>query len=425
MSMVTQWAKAAFLRGLNGITGGTLTLECPDRAYQFGGGGDLKGTLTVSNERFFLRALTGSDIGIGESFMDGDWSSPDLVPLARLMLRNRRTLDGQSRIAGALQRIGGGIARRLRDNSLAGSRRHIHRHYDLGNDFFRLFLDQELLMYSCGLFESAQDSLETSQAQKVDEICRKLSLTASDHVLEIGSGWGGFAVWASTHYGCRVTTTTISDEQYRHVRDWRSRLGEAGARINVLRTDYRELTGQFDKVVSIEMFEAVGLNHYDDYFKAVDRLLAPDGLMLLQTITVDDQWFPSYHGTPDWIEKYIFPGGELASVGEILKSLGRTTSLSMYHAENWGTHYARTLQAWRSRFHHNRERVRGLGFDDRFIRMWDLYLAYCEAAFLERHAGLFQIMLAKNGCQRVLFNEPWSDTELAGTAADVDRESAA
>ena len=162
-------------------------------------------------------------------------------------------------------------------------------------------------------------------------------------MLEIGSGWGGFAVWASTRYGCRVTTTTISDEQFRHVREWRSRLGDAGSRIEVLRADYRELTGQFDKVVSIEMFEAVGLNHYDDYFKAVDRLLAPDGAMLLQTITVDDQWFPNYHGTPDWIEKHIFPGGELASVGEMLSSLARTTSLSMYHAENFGTHYARTL----------------------------------------------------------------------------------
>ena len=153
-------------------------------------------------------------------------------------------------------------------------------------------------------------------------------------MLEIGSGWGGFAVWAATRYGCRVTTTTISDEQYRHVREWRSRIGEAGARIEVLRADYRELTGQFDKVVSIEMFEAVGLNHYDDYFSAVDRLLAPDGVMFLQTITVDDQWFPQYHGTPDWIEKYIFPGGELASVGEMLTSLARTTSLSLYHAEN-------------------------------------------------------------------------------------------
>ena len=169
------------------------------------------------------------------------------------------------------------------------------------------------------------------------------------------------------------------------------------------------------------MFEAVGLNHYDEYFKAVDRLLAPDGLMFLQTITVDDQWFPRYHGTPDWIEKYIFPGGELASVGEILKSLARTTSLSLYHAENCGTHYARTLHAWRARFHQRLDRVRALGFDERFVRMWDLYLASCEAAFLGRHTGLFQLLLVKNGARRILFNDP--ECEPGGTRfADAARE---
>jgi len=422
--MVTQWARTAFLTGLGGMKGGTLTVECPDRTYTFGDDGGMDATLTIRDERFFLRALTGSDIGIGESFMDGDWTTPDLVTLVRLMLRSRRVLDRPSRFAGALHRVAGGIARRLRDNSLAGSRRHIQRHYDLGNEFFRLFLDRELRMYSCGYFESAADPLEQAQARKVDRICQALRLSPSDHVLEIGSGWGGFAVWASTHYGCRVTTTTISDEQYRDVREWRLRIGEAGARIDVLRADYRELTGRFDKVVSIEMFEAVGLNHYDDYFKAVDRLLAPDGVMLLQTITVDDQWFPKYHGTPDWIEKYIFPGGELASVGEILKSLARTTTLSMYHAENFGTHYARTLQAWRARFHRNLGRVRGLGYDERFIRMWDLYLASCEATFLERHTGLFQLMLVKNGAQRLLFNEPWSDTATRPRAAAASESAA-
>jgi cyclopropane-fatty-acyl-phospholipid synthase len=422
--MATRWARTVFLSALEGVRGGQLTLECPDRTYAFGSPGELDGTLVVRNERFFLRALTGSDIGIGEAFMDGDWTTPDPVPLARLMLRNRRALEGRSRIAGAMHRLAGSIARRLRDNSLTRSREHIHRHYDLGNDFFRLFLDTELRMYSCGYFESARDSLEQAQTHKVDRICRALMLSPSDHVLEIGSGWGGFAAWATTHYGCRVTTTTISDEQYCYVNDLRATLGEAGSRIEVLRSDYRELTGQFDKIVSIEMFEAVGLNHYDDYFGAVDRLLRPDGSMLLQTITVNDQWFPEYHGTPDWIEKYIFPGGELAAVGEILRSLSRTTTLSMYHADNVGTHYARTLRAWRSRFHGALDQVRALGFDDRFIRMWDLYLASCEAAFHERHTGLFQLLLVKNGTQQQLFNEPWSDVRQASTDR-VDSESAA
>ena len=416
MSMVTRWAKAAFLSSLAGLRAGRLTVACRDHTYTFGEAGGLDATLSVHDERFFARALTGGDIGMGESFMDGDWTTPDLVALVRLMLRSRRVFEGQGRLTGALHRVAGGLARRFRDNSLAGSRRHIHRHYDLGNEFFALFLDCELRMYSCGYFESASDSLEQAQERKVERICRALKLSPRDHVLEIGSGWGGFAVWASTRYGCRVTTTTISDEQYRHVRDWRARLGEAGARIDVLRADYRELTGQFDKVVSIEMFEAVGLGHYDDYFGAVDRLLVPDGAMLLQTITVDDQWFPKYHGTPDWIEKYIFPGGELASVGEILDSLARTTSLSMYHAENFGTHYARTLHAWRARFHQRLDRVRALGYDERFIRMWDLYLGSCQATFLERHTGLFQLMLVKNGTRSVLFNEPWSASHTAAAA---------
>ncbi len=424
MSIVTELAKTAFLSGLRAVTGGAVTLECPDRTYRFGEPDKLDATLTIRDERFFVRAATGDEIGLGESFMDGEWTTPDLVALLRLMLRNRRILEGQSRFAGALRRLAGGVARRLRDNSLDGSRRHIQRHYDLGNEFFRLFLDDHLLMYSCGYFASAADTLEQAQAQKVDRICRALKLEPADHVLEIGSGWGGFAVWAATRYGCRVTTTTISDEQYRHVCEWRSRLGEAGMRIEVLRADYWELTGRFDKVVSIEMFEAVGLNHYDDYFLAVDRLLAPDGVMFLQTITVDDQWFPKYQGAPDWIEKYIFPGSELASVGEMLASLARTTSLSMYHAENIGTHYAHTLRAWRTRFHQHLAEVRALGFDERFIRMWDLYLASCEATFLERQTGLFQLVLLKNGARRALFNEPWSETTLEPPAA-ADRESAA
>jgi cyclopropane-fatty-acyl-phospholipid synthase len=420
--MLTEWAKKAFVSGLDGVTGGTLTLECPGRTYRFGDSGDLEATLAVRDERFFVRALTGGDVGLGESFMDGDWTTPDLVPLVRLMIRNQGALDRQNRLAGAAHRFVGGLARRLRDNSVVGSRRHVRRHYDLGNEFFRLFLDSELLMYSCGYFESAADPLEQAQIRKVDRICRSLKLSPGDHVLEIGSGWGGFAVWAATRYGCRVTTTTISDEQYRHACEWRSRIGDAGSRIDIRKADYRELTGRFDKVVSIEMFEAVGLNHYDDYFEAVDRLLAPDGVMFLQTITIDDQRFATYRGAADWIERYIFPGGELASVAEIVKSLARTTSMSLYHAENCGTHYAHTLHTWRARFRRSLARVRALGFDERFIRMWDLYLGSCEATFLERHTGLFQLVLLKNGARRALFNEPWGEAARPHAAAS---ESAA
>jgi cyclopropane-fatty-acyl-phospholipid synthase len=410
---------------MKALGGGTLRVEILDRTYRFGQPSDLDAVLVVRDERFFRRALTGADIGIGESYMDGDWCTPDLVALGRLMLRNRSALSGRSPMAAALVGLAGALARRLRDNSRAGSRRHIRRHYDLGNEFFRLFLDSELMMYSCACFESPGDSLESAQVAKVDRICRMLDLQPGDHVLEIGSGWGGFARWAAGRYGCRVTTTTISDEQYRHILEWKARSGETGARVEALRADYRELTGRFDKIVSIEMFEAVGLRHYDDYFGAVDRLLSPDGSMILQTITVDDQWFPRYHGRPDWIEKHIFPGGELASVGEIQKSLARTTRMSIHAAENFGTHYARTLRLWRARFHQHLDRVRALGFDDRFIRMWDFYLGICEATFLERHTGVFRMLLVKNGSRQILFNEPWNRVYEPDALRQAGHESAA
>ena len=416
--MINRLAKSIFLKGLPGIRHGSLAL-LGDEPYVFGDPrGDLHATLAIADDRFYTRALADADIGFGESYMDGEWTSPDLVTLIRLMVRNMRLVEDSGGLVRAVNSAVRLAARRLRDNSVSGSQRHIQRHYDLGNDFFKLFLDSKHLMYSCGFYRTPHDTLEKAQDNKLDQIARKLDLSADDHVLEIGSGWGGFAVWAATRFGCRVTTTTISEAQYRHARDWVHRSG-LDSRVHVVQQDYRALTGQFDKIVSIEMFEAVGLNHYDDYFAAVDRLLAPDGVMLLQTITVDDQYFPRYHRSADWIEKYIFPGGELASIGEILTSIARTTSVQMYHAENIGAHYARTLHVWRERFRARLADVRAFGFDERFIRMWDLYLAYCEAAFLERHAGDFQLLLVKNGTPRVLFNEPWeaSGDEVAKAVA--------
>ena len=428
--MIDALAKRTLLSRLPLLKGGTLTLLNDSGLTRFSGDAQsasimrgrppIDAMLVVHDDAFYKRVLLGSDIGLGEAYMDGHWSSPDVVAFTRLMIRNTALVEQEGGLARAAVRMAGAVARRLRDNSLTGSRKHIREHYDLGNDFFRLFLDERHLMYSSAYFESPTATLEQAQEQKLEQICRKLALKPSDHVLEIGTGWGGFAVHAATKYGCRVTTTTISDEQYRHAREWVARLGEVGSRITVLKTDYRELQGQFDKIVSIEMFEAVGLNHYDDYFGAADRLLKPDGSMLFQTITVDDQHFPHYHGQPDWIEKYIFPGGELASVGEVLKSLGRVTSLSMYHAENFGSHYARTLHEWRARFQRHLDQVRAQGFSERFIRMWDLYFAFCEAAFLERHAGVYHILLNRNYSGAQHFNEPWTSTADA-----VEQEPAA
>jgi len=330
--------------------------------------------------------------------------------VVRLAVRNLAPLERRNRLLSAASRGFDTLRHRLRANSIAGSRRNIQAHYDLSNDFFRLFLDRGL-MYSCACFEREEDSLEAAQFHKLDTICRKLRLGPEDHVLEIGTGWGGFAEHAVKHYGCRVTTTTISRRQHEYAHA-RFQSIPQGDRIELLQEDYRNLRGQYDKIVSIEMFEAVGLRYYDRFFRACDRLLRPDGAMFLQTITINEQAFPAYHRSSDWIQKYIFPGSELASLSEILRSLARATSLGLYHAEDIGTHYARTLAAWRKRFHDAVNEVRELGFDGRFIRMWDYYLAYCEGAFLERHTGDFQLLLAKNHNPGTLFQEPWREDRV-------------
>jgi cyclopropane-fatty-acyl-phospholipid synthase len=425
-TFLTSFAKRIFLKSLERLRGGSLEIVSNGRTWEFGEpGGSLCATVVVDNDRFFQRALFGGDVGLGESWMDGDWSSPDLVAVIRLAVRNLARLENDNRLLNALSRGFDALRHRLRPNSIAGSRRNIQAHYDLSNDFFRLFLDRSMT-YSCACYEAEDDSLEAAQSQKLDRICRKLRLGPEDHVLEIGTGWGGFAEHAARRYGCRVTTTTISRRQYEYARERFDSIPE-GERIELLHEDYRALRGQYDKIVSIEMFEAVGLRYYDEFFRACDHLLRPDGSILMQTITINEQAFPAYRRRSDWIRKYIFPGGELASVSEILRSLARATSLSLYHAEDIGTHYARTLAAWRKRFHDSADEVRALVFDARFIRMWDYYLAYCEGAFLERHIGDFQLLLTKNHSPRKLFGEPWGEegdridqiSHLAARAVDT------
>ena len=321
--------------------------------------------------------------------------TPDLVPLVRLMLANRSVFSKLPRWVSWARRLAESATHWRRDNSRAGSRRNIHEHYDLGNEFFQLFLDPNL-MYSCAVYESDTDSLEAAQVNKLRGICERLELQPGDRVLEIGTGWGGFALFAATRYGCHVTTTTISVEQHDHAARLIAEAGDAGRRIDLRCEDYRDLRGSFDKIVSIEMFEAVGLKHYDEFFAACERLLAPDGAMLMQTITVDDWRFAEYLSTPSWIAKRIFPVSELASIAEILASLARVSRLSLHHAQQIGTHYARTLREWRARFHDRLTDVHALGFDARFVRMWDLYLGYCEAAFRDRHIGNAQLVFARS-----------------------------
>jgi cyclopropane-fatty-acyl-phospholipid synthase len=303
--------------------------------------------------------------------------------------------DAGGRLTATLDRWAERIRHLLRRNSVEGSRETIRFHYDLGTDFYSLFLDPTLT-YSCALFDRPGSTLAQAQVAKFDRIAAKLELEHGDRLLEIGSGWGSFAIHAATRYGCRVTTTTISRAQHDHVRERleRERLGD---RVTLLFEDYRNLSGRFDKAVSIEMFEAVGLAYYDGYFGAVDRLLEPGGRMLLQTITINEERFERYRRQPDFIQRHIFPGSELASILEIRKSLARATGMSVAHLEEIGSHYVPTLAAWRQAFLANRDRVRALGFPETFIRMWDYYFAYCEGGFAERYIGDAQLLLAKAG----------------------------
>ncbi len=410
-------AKNIFLKTLAGLRVGNLELVCPEATYHFGqqrfgeAKNPLQAVVAVHDDRFFLRALLAGDIGVGEAYMDGHWSSPDLVAVVRLAVRNLDQLENSNRLFTAFRRMADFLGHRRNRNSQSGSRRNIAYHYDLGNDFYHLFLDRNLA-YSCAYYERSEDSLEQAQIQKFDRICRKLQLGPRDHVLEIGTGWGGFAAYAAETYGCRVTTTTISRQQHDYARDVFSR-SRAGERIQLLFEDYRNLSGQYDKIVSIEMFEAVGYEHYDDYFGACDRLLRPEGSMLLQTITILESKFQQYRKQSDWIKKHIFPGAELASVVEIQRSLARTTRIKLFHAENIGMHYALTLKEWRRRFLEHLTEVRQLGFDERFIRMWDYYLAYCEGAFREGYIGDVQLVLGKVAGESQSISEPEMEAALA------------
>ncbi|UCD78857.1 MAG: class I SAM-dependent methyltransferase, partial [Desulfobacterales bacterium] len=285
----------------------------------------------------------------------------------------------------------------VRKNTKAGSRKNIMAHYDLGNDFYALFLD-ETMTYSCGIFANESSTLREASAAKYDRICRKLQLAAGDRVLEIGTGWGGFALHAARNYGVQVTTTTISEEQHRF---GQNRIKDAGLeeRVTILKKDYRDLGGTFDKLVSIEMIEAVGHQYLTAFFRTCSRLLKDDGMMALQAITIGDQIFNRHKRSVDFIKRYIFPGSCIPSIAAIGSAVARATDLRLVHLEDITPHYARTLREWRRRFFANIDKVRALGFSDTFIRMWEYYLCYCEGGFSERYIGDVQMIFVKPLCR--------------------------
>lgn len=336
----------------------------------------------------------GGSSGSGEAYIKGSWSCSELVDLVRIFLRNRHVLHEMDNSTSRLQKPVHKMMHWLRRNTRTGSRRNIQAHYDLGNDFFRLFLDPTM-MYSCAIYENETSSLDEAAVNKLDHICRKLEITPDDHVLEIGTGWGGFAIHAATHYGCKVTTTTISKEQF----DLASaKVKEAGLedKITLLFQDYRDLTGRYDKVVSIEMIEAIGHQYMDTYFSKCNELLKPNGKMLLQAITIKDQQYKYALKQVDYIKKFIFPGGFLPSISAISQSISTSTRMRIAHLEDIGPHYARTLADWRKLFFEKIHHIKDLGYPESFIRMWDYYFCYCEGGFKEADIGTAQILFVKD-----------------------------
>ena len=399
-------AKALLLQALSGLQEGYLEIRDGSEVYRFGDeASQLRAEGRIRDPRAYELGAWRGEVGLGEAYMQGYWTSPDPVSVVRMAVRNMAAFDQSSGVMAVMGKMIARLRHLARANDRKGSQANIAAHYDLGNDFYRLFLDDSLA-YSCAFFEHPDQDLAGAQRAKFERICQKLKLGPKDRVLEIGTGWGGFAAYAAKTHGCHITTTTISRQQHDHAQALFAREGLEN-RITLLFEDYRDLKGQFDKVVSIEMFEAVGLKFYDAYFAAVDRLLTPDGLALIQTITMNERRFPTYIRSTDWIQQYVFPGAELASLSEILRSLGRATTLNLHHLEDIGLHYARTLQCWRSSFLAHLDEVRSQGFDDTFLRMWDYYLAYCEGAFRERYIGDAQLLLAKAATPRSLMAEPW------------------
>ena len=383
------------LRALRGIDGGRLELREGARSTVLGRpDAQLRATIDVHSPLFYRQLLRGS-LGLADSYLDGQWECSDLVAMTRIAARNVGRLDRIRRAAHPLLAPAQRAARWLQRNTPRRSRRQIAAHYDLGNELFELFLD-ETMMYSCAVFERPDATLAEASVAKLDRICRRLRLGPSDHVLEIGTGWGGFALHAAGRYGCRVTTTTISREQHAYAS---RRVAEAGLadRVTVLAKDYRDLDGSYDRLVSIEMIEAVGWQYLPTFFRRCSRLLRDDGAMLLQAIVIEDSAYEVEKASRSFINTHIFPGGCLPSMEVISRLVSHATDMRMAGLEDITSHYARTLAAWRERFLEARERVAELGYDERFRRLWELYLCWCEGGFAERRIRDVQLLLAKPG----------------------------
>jgi cyclopropane-fatty-acyl-phospholipid synthase len=416
--LLSRLARRAVLGRLEGLRQGQLTVVDGLGRRTFGATTaefPLPIRVTVHNAFAYGRVAGAGTIGAGEAYFHGDFDTNDLTGLMRLFVANRDTMQSMERGAAWLRLPFHKLVHRLRGHDTASSRANIAAHYDLGNAFFRAFLDRRHMMYSGAYYEQPDTGLEAAAEAKLERICRKLELAPGHHVLDIGGGWGGFAVYAATHYGCRVTMTTLSQEQFRHARE---RAASAGLedRVTVLNADYRELTGGYDRIVSIEMIEAIGHDAFDGFFAVCDTLLKPGGVILIQAITIAEPFYEEARRTVDFIQRYIFPGGALPALSVLSQAIGRRRSLHLDQLEDLGLHYARTLKDWRARLRQNWQGLQGQGYDETFLRMWEFYLCYCEAGFLERSTGLVQLRIRKS--------EPGTSavsTEWAGVSGGAGR----
>ncbi|MEN6467854.1 MAG: cyclopropane-fatty-acyl-phospholipid synthase family protein [Smithella sp.] len=377
------------------IKTGSLTFHLPDGGKRHFGdqNSSLQARMIIHDYRFFKDAVLGGDVGLGEAYMQGFWDTDDIPVLFSVLIKNRDALENGHMTTAWLMRQKDRLMHAFRANTLMGSRRNISKHYDLSNDFFQTFLDPTML-YSCGLYAGDGDTCEDAQHHKMQKIIEKAHIEPTDHVLEIGCGWGGFAMEAARETGCHITGVTVSEEQYELAQ---KRILQAGLqdKITILFQDYRNVTGLFDKIVSIEMLEAVGHKYLGTFFMTCDKLLKPAGRLVLQVITIPDQNYENYRRTTDWIQKYIFPGGHLPSVTALSEIATRRTGLLMENLEDIGMNYARTLRDWRASFTRNVDKINALGFDEVFRRKWIYYLAMCEAGFRERAIGDIQVVFRK------------------------------
>jgi len=392
---VSGWLKKIMLKQLEQLAYGTLTIEDNEKVYQFTGASrqELTAKINIQDEQFYSYVAFGGSVGAGEAYINNYWQSEDLTAVIQLFALNQSMMDSME---GGLAKLTTPVKQGfhwLNKNTHKGSRNNIVAHYDLGNEFFKLFLDPTM-MYSSGIFLQENESMHQASLNKLERICERLRLKSDDHVVEIGTGWGSFAIFAAKNYGCKVTTTTISDEQYDYAA---KRIKEENLehQITLLKQDYRNLEGQFDKLVSIEMIEAVGHQYFDVFFKQCSDLLKPEGEMLLQAITIADQRFDSAKKEVDFIKRYIFPGSCIPSVDAISKSIRQSSDMRVLNLEDIGVHYSYTLNKWRETFFDKIEQVREQGFSEAFIRMWDFYLCYCEGAFKERVISVVQMHKVK------------------------------